>query len=89
MAQVQEMVAMAKKEVLEMRKTPYYIEQSNETRPFQNIASDMRNASCVVVMPGEQTPQMSVEIELLLRMRDIYIWWRPAKKELKKLRRRK
>ena len=65
---------------------PYYIEPSNKTRSFQSIASDMRNASCVVVMAGERTAQMEVEVELLLKLRDVHIFWRPSEKTLKKLR---
>ena len=64
----------------------YYIDRTNQSRPFQEIAADMRNASCVVVMGGERTGQQKVEIELLLKLRDVHIWWRPSEKTLKKLR---
>ena len=67
-------------------KSPYYIERKNYSRPFQNIATDMRNASQVIVMPGERTAQMEVEIEILLRLRDVHIHWRPNSRELKMLR---
>ena len=67
-------------------KTPYYIEPSNKTRPFQNIASDMRNASCVVIKRGEMTAQMKVEMDILFKLRDIHIHWRPSDRKLKLLR---
>ena len=58
-------------------KDDYIISQNNRTRPFREVRNDMRNAPQVVVADGEPTAQMKVEIELLMKMKGVFIYWRP------------